>query len=294
MKVRITGFWPFATRLALYWLRRTGHRRSAVWAMMPAMFDPPSRTKPGLFVTGTDTDVGKTVVCCGIAAAMRERDRRLRLGVLKPFATGCRRDREGLVNEDAEALAHFADCRLPLDVINPIRFRAPMAPAVAAEMERQAVDWPALSRSLELLDERTDSLLVEGVGGLMVPLDPRNPRYMVGQLAASMGYPVLVVCRSGLGTLNHTAMTVELLRQAGCRVTGLVMNQYVADVAERASDPSLETNRQWLERLTGTKVIAVVPRGRSVQADKARLDPAVIHALGSVSWSDFMSPPGKW
>lgn len=218
----------------------------------------------------------------------------MRLGVLKPFATGCRRDREGLVNEDAEALAHFADCRLPLDVVNPIRFRAPMAPAVAAEQEGREVEWAALSRSLSLLDERTDALLVEGVGGLMVPLDPKNPRYMVGQLAATLGYPVLVVCRSGLGTLNHTVMTVELLRQAGCRVTGLVMNQYVADVAERASDPSLETNRLWLERLTGAKVFAVVPRGRSVQAGKGRLDPAVVHAVGTVDWLEMMSPPGKW
>ncbi|MEM1108044.1 MAG: dethiobiotin synthase [Planctomycetota bacterium] len=255
------------------------------------MFEVPVLTKPGLFVTGTDTEVGKTVVSCAIAAAIREQHRRTRLGVLKPFASGCRQDRDGLVNEDAEALAHFADCRLPMDVVNPIRFRTPVAPAAAAEIEKQPVDWSALSCSLSRLDEASDMVLVEGCGGLMVPLDPRNPRFMVGELAEAIGYPVVVVCRPNLGTLNHTLMTVELLRQAGCRVSGLVINGLDRDPVATAADPSIASNRDWLERLTGVKVLAALPKGRGVNPAAGKLDPGVIAAALEVNWLDVMRVP---
>ncbi|MEM6459449.1 MAG: dethiobiotin synthase [Planctomycetota bacterium] len=255
------------------------------------MFEPPALSKPGLFVTGTDTEVGKTVVCCAIAAAVRERHRRLRLGVCKPLASGCRRDAEGLINEDAEALARFADCRLPMDAVNPIRFRTPVAPAVAAELEDTPVDWGALRRGLATLDERCDAVLVEGVGGAMVPLDPRNPRWMVGELAAAIGYPLIVVCRAGLGTLNHTMMTVETLRRAGCQVSGLVMNRMTRDPEAAAADPSLASNRDWLERLTGVKVLATLPEGRAVAPGRGKLDPAVVAAAERVDWLDVMREP---
>ena len=109
--------------------------------------DPIHLRSRGLFITGTDTGVGKTVVTCALAWALR-RQGVARVGVCKPFATGCRRDREGLVSPDAEALAHFADCRLPLDVINPLRFAAPLAPAVAAEQAGLPTDFAPLRRSL--------------------------------------------------------------------------------------------------------------------------------------------------
>ncbi|MEM6334178.1 MAG: dethiobiotin synthase, partial [Planctomycetota bacterium] len=122
-------------------------------------------TKPGLFVTGTDTEVGKTVVACAIARALRltprvERGggaaRLARVGVCKPSASGCRREREGLVNEDAEALAHFADTDQPLDVVNPVRFKTPVAPAEAERLEGVATDWGAVRRSLEVIDAGCD------------------------------------------------------------------------------------------------------------------------------------------
>ncbi|MFW6059426.1 MAG: dethiobiotin synthase [Phycisphaeraceae bacterium] len=241
---------------------------------------------PGLFVTGTDTGVGKTVVTCAIAAALRRQMPKQRIGVCKPFSTGCRREREGLVNADAEALAHFADCRLPLSTINPIRFRPPLAPAVAAEATGETIDWQALARSLETLDHESDALLIEGVGGLLVPLDPKQPRLTVLDLAAALGYPVLVVARSLLGTLNHTAMTVRLLNEARLRVAGIVMNGYDADVAAN-DDPSILTNRRWLQRLTGADVLAVVPRvaPKAAQPEQAQLDAQIIDAVSMCDWS---------
>ncbi len=251
-----------------------------------------TRTTPGLFITGTDTGVGKTVITCAIASALRRQAPGIRLGVSKPFASGCRHDREGLVNEDAEALAHFADCKQPLEIINPIRFTAPLAPAVAAQESGESVDWQALSRGIGHMERASDALLVEGVGGLMVPLDPDRPRTTVLSLIVTLGYPVLIVTRAGLGTLNHTAMTAGLLKQAGCKIAGLVINGYIADPA-KAEDPSIAGNRVWLERMTGVKTLGVVPQVDPIgaQPEKGRLDPDILEAIELTYWPDVLGMP---
>lgn len=252
------------------------------------MLDSPPRLRcPGLFVTGTDTGVGKTVVTCALAAALREQGAR-RVGVMKPLSTGCRRDREGLVSEDAEALAFFADARHPLDVINPVRFQPPLAPAVAAEATGQSIDFREIWRNLAVIDAESDVMLVEGVGGAMVPIDPDRPRVTVLDLAAAVGYPVLVVARAGLGTLSHTALTVRALQSAGLRVTLIAMNGYEPDVA-RASDPSMASNRVWLEKLTGVKVLPIpqVPPDRA-NAARGVLDRDIIEAATMTWWPDVL------
>lgn len=241
---------------------------------------------PGLFVTGTDTGVGKTVVACAIAAALRVQRPGADIAVCKPFATGCRKERGELINDDAEALAHFADCRLPLDVINPIRFRDPLAPAVASQHKRVPIDWPALSRSLDQLEDYGDAMVVEGAGGVMVPLDPDQPKATWLETGC-FGLPAVVVARSGLGTLNHTAMTVKLLKQAKIRVAGVVMNGYEPDeAAAMADDPSRPGNRPWIERMTGAKVLALVPRlaDDAVRPAQGEIASAVLDAVAAVDW----------
>lgn len=251
---------------------------------------PPRLSRPGLFITGTDTGVGKTVVACAIAAALARGG--ARVGVCKPFATGCRRDREGLVSEDAEALAHWSDCRQPLEVINPVRHAPPVAPAVAAAMAREPVDLDAVARSLELLDAASDVVLVEGVGGAMVPIDPAHPRTTVLDLAAAIGYPVAVVCRAGLGTLNHTALTVRALRSADCRVAGSVINGYEPD-ASRSADPSMSTNRSWLEKMNRLTVLATVPAcpAAEVAPHRGLLPAAVLEAVALCYWPEVLASP---
>ncbi len=241
---------------------------------------------PGLFVTATDTGVGKTVVACAIAWAMRQQRPGAQLAVCKPVASGCRRDRSGLVHEDAEALAYFSDCRLPLDVINPIRFREPLAPAVAAEQLGVAMDWAAVERSLNELATYGQAMIVEGAGGVMVPLDPAKPRATWLETGL-FGLPAVVVARCGLGTLNHTAMTVRLLREAGITVAGVVMNGYEADEAvAMAADPSRPGNARWIERMTGAKVLALVPQveGGAVLPGQGVISPAVLDAVSRVDW----------
>lgn len=240
-------------------------------------------THPGLFITATDTDAGKTVVTCAIAAALRSAG--VKVGVCKPIATGCRHEREGLVNADAEALAHFADCRLPLDVINPVRYHPPLAPAVAAEKAKKPVDFGAIADSLRRLDGEHDVLLVEGIGGIMVPLDEQRT---VLDLAAMIGYPILVVTRPGLGTLNHTALTCSAIVRRGLCLAGLVINGYNPEPPEY--DPAIDDNPLWLAKQNHTKVLATIPRADDVIPHEARLPPAVLDAANACDWLRVCKP----
>ncbi|TVQ32655.1 MAG: dethiobiotin synthase [Phycisphaeraceae bacterium] len=262
---------------------------------------------PGLFITGTDTGVGKTVAACLIADQFRRQTLevapRSRIGVFKPIATGCRREREGLVSDDAEQLAHAADFDPDvgnLALINPIRFRPPLAPAAALEkLGRSArLEVDEIDASLRRLDERCAAIVVEGIGGVMVPLARSESRgggrkgrgqcETVLDLMAAIGYPVVVVCRAGLGTLNHTAMTVRLIREAGLTLAGLVMNGYDPE----STDESMQSNRAWLARQNQTSVLATLPgwtgTGRSRKAihwDVRAIDPALREAIDSCDFA---------
>ncbi|MBI1374799.1 MAG: dethiobiotin synthase [Phycisphaera sp.] len=234
-------------------------------------------TKPGLFITATDTEVGKTVVTCAVAAVLRRNG--FKVGVCKPIASGCRHDREGLVSEDAEALAHFADCRLPLDAINPVRYHVPLAPAEAAERESRPVDDAAIAESLQRLDAAHDVVLVEGIGGVMVPLDDTRT---VLDLAVAVGYPVVVATRSTLGTLNHTALTCKVIREAGLRLAGIVINRYHPDTTDLAE----QSNARWLAKQNRTKVLATIPDAPGVRPERAELPGEVIDAVDVIDWRD--------
>gem|GEM_PF-154415 len=248
--------------------------------VMPIPPDLHRPATPGLFITGTDTNVGKTVVACLIADQWRRHGSTgaglSTLGVLKPFATGCRRDREGLVSPDAEQLAHAAHFDPDigdLDLITPIRFRAPLTPAAAVEHESPgaSIDWPAIDRSLRRLDDRCDQIIVEGVGGILAPLeqlDRNHAPITVVDLARAIGYPIVVVSRAGLGTLNHTALTCQAVRNAGLSLAGVVINGYEPD----AVDLSFQTNRQWIARQNRTRILATLPGRSTATGVESRLD----------------------
>jgi dethiobiotin synthetase len=269
-------------------MERDGTRRAGI--LTHALPIGPRARRPGLFVTGTDTGVGKTVVSCAIASDLRQSG--LRVGVCKPMATGCRSERGELINDDAEALAHFADCRMSLDVINPVRFASPVAPAVAAEETGQAIDYEAIGRSITQLDAHHDVLVIEGAGGVLVPIDGRDVSLTMLDLMVTMDFPVVVVVRPVLGTLNHTAMTVTLLRQAGLRVAGLVINGFEPDVA-RQQDASVSSNRRWLERMNHVPVLATLPMCEpgTVEPAKGLISGAVLESASLTRWADVVLPP---
>jgi dethiobiotin synthetase len=229
-------------------------------------------TIPGLFVTGTDTEVGKTIVAGAIADWFRRQ--RLRVAVCKPMATGCVRRREGLVSEDAEFLAHCADAKFPLDVICPQRWVEPLAPAVAAERAGEPLDWENVNRSLTAMSAASDVMIVEGVGGLMTPLDPQHT---VRDMIDWLGLPVVIVARPGLGTINHTLLTINALREIGANVAGVVINRYPAESASIAE----ESNPRAIEKWGKTSVLCVTP---AETIHRPKLPPGIIAAIDRVDW----------
>jgi dethiobiotin synthetase len=222
---------------------------------------------PGLFVTATDTGVGKTVIASAIANWFHRRG--YRVGVCKIAATGCARCSEQLVSEDAESLSQAVGLRHSSEIICPIRYAEPLAPAVAAQRAGVPLDWPLLQASLDTLVSQSDVMIVEGVGGVMVPMDDRH---MVLDVASWLGLPTIVVARAGLGTINHTLLSVNALRGAGVLVAGGVINRY--PVGE--PDAAMETNPAVIERWGRVPVLCRVPEMR-VPTDP---DPAI----ESVNW----------
>lgn len=171
--------------------------------------------RSGLFVTGTDTGVGKTVVACALARSLRGAG--IDLGVMKPCETGV--GPEGPL--DARALRHAAGCDDAIEEVCPQSFVLPAAPSVAAQVEGRSVDLERVRAAAKTLAARHDFLLVEGAGGWLVPI---APAFSMADLAGELGFPVLVVARARLGTINHTLLTVEAIERRGLRLAGVVVN----------------------------------------------------------------------
>jgi dethiobiotin synthetase len=209
----------------------------------------------GIFITGTDTGVGKTFLGAGIAGFLRSRG--IDVGAMKPAETGCRTRGSELVPHDARTLLRASGTGDPIDMVNPCRFRAPLAPLVAAEREGTRVDVRRIMSAYRKIMMRHDFVIVEGAGGIMVPLT-RRMSYL--DLAAEMGLPVLIVARPGLGAINHTVLTVMALRSRQIPVSAVVVNHRSRarkGIAER-------TNPSVIERLTGVGVISLVCGGGNI------------------------------
>jgi dethiobiotin synthetase len=210
----------------------------------------------GLFVTGTDTGVGKTVVAASVCAALAARGERV--AAFKPVVTGLD-DEPGEFGHDHELLASAANAGQGPEDVAPYLFGPPLSPHFAAELAGERIE-PA--RLLEAA--RAHALLVcEGVGGLLVPI---TTGYLVRDLAIDLELPVLVAARTGLGTINHTLLTVEAARTAGLRVAGVVMTPWPADPA-----PIERSNCETIQRLAAVPVSGLPPtdRGRLAEAGAA-------------------------
>lgn len=235
---------------------------------------------PGLFITGTDTGVGKTMVTGAIAEQLARQGKAV--GVFKPIATGCQVRREGLVSSDAEFLAHCCDSGFSLEQINPIRYHRDLAPSVAAEMSQKPIDWQALQLAYQYQGQNSDFVLVEGIGGVMVPL---SKDYMVLDLMQDMALGVLIVARNQLGTINHTLLTIDACRNRGLKVVGVVFNQYHPDGADLAQ----ETNARVIQETSGVSVLAVIPYDENSSVEKGKLGSEVIAATALVKWEEYLT-----
>jgi len=233
-----------------------GPRRPSTTSTSPTR---PDRSLRGLFVTGTDTGVGKTVVAAAICAALRARGERV--AAFKPVVTGLDEPVDPAWPPDHELLA-AATGGAP-EQVAPYRFGPAASPHLAAELSRQWIHPPTLLAAARLAGE-AGPLIVEGVGGLLVPL---TADYAVADFAAELGLPLVVVARPGLGTINHTLLTLEAARTRELRVAAVVMTPWPAEpsAVERS-------NRQTIECLGRCPVagLARVARGdRSLLATAA-------------------------
>lgn len=219
----------------------------------------------GLLVTATDTGVGKTAVASALILAARRSG--LDVGAMKPAESGCNRGPDGaLIPADALLLQGAAGGADPLDLICPYRLEAPLAPGIAAAREGVEIDLGEIERCYRLLERRhPHGIVVEGAGGLLVPIDPAFST--VADLALALGLPTVVVARSGLGTINHTALTVEALATRGIECRGVILNAAEGDTEQAAAD-----NAKAIERLVDVPVLACLPHLPSVsQAERASI-----------------------
>lgn len=174
----------------------------------------------GLFVTGTDTEVGKTVVAAAVCAALAARGKRV--AAFKPVVTGLDED-PGDWPRDHELLASVANAGQSPDDVAPLRFGPAVSPHLAAELAGTTIEPHALVRAARAAGERADVLVCEGVGGLMVPL---TTGYLIRDFALDLQLPVLIAARPGLGTISHSLMSVDVARTAGLEVAAVVLTPW--------------------------------------------------------------------
>lgn len=204
----------------------------------------------GIFILGTDTDVGKTVVTAGLACAFRARG--IRVGVMKPVASGCIAYGDMRVSEDIVFLMEAARNEYT-SLSSPIRLKEPLAPSVAAEIEGTEIDVSKILRAYRQLGRQYDTILVEGVGGLCVPV---RDDYFVSDLIRDLGLPVIIVGRIGLGTINHTLLTIEALRSRGITIAGVVLN----GLDPQSKSLAEATNPSVIEKLGAVRLLGVLPQ----------------------------------
>lgn len=217
-----------------------------------------SKLVNGVFVTGTDTDCGKTIIAGGIARALLRKG--LNVGVMKPAATWGEPSRvpgsrSRWISEDALHLRQAAATSDALELINPFCYKAALAPWPAARQEKKTVDVNRIMTAYRELCRRHTYMVVEGVGGLMVPL---KRDFFVTDLIVRMHLPAIVVAHPDLGTLNHTLLTVNALKAAGIPLAGVVINNWKGKTRAEVTNPHV------LSRILDRRVLVVPHQPRFV------------------------------
>jgi dethiobiotin synthetase len=206
----------------------------------------------GVFVAGTDTGVGKSILAAAICAGLAARGERV--AAFKPVVTGIDEEPEEFPR-DHELLASVANVGQTPEQVSPRRFGPPLSPHYAAELAGVAIEPPELVAHARAQAELADVLVAEGVGGLLVPL---TPGYLIRDLALDLELPLVIAARPGLGTINHTLLTLEAARAAGLKPVGVVMTPWPE------GDDMARSNRSTVERIGDVRVSvlpSVAPEG---------------------------------
>lgn len=217
------------------------------------------------FIAGTDTGVGKTHATCALLHAMRAKQNHV-CG-MKPVASGCVETPDGLHNDDALALQAASSAPMPYEWINPVALREPLSPHLAAAHEGVEIRLAALYEAFERLRGMHDGVLVEGVGGWLVPL---SRSLLACDIARQWQLPVILVVGLRLGCINHALLSVRAIATDGCRLAGWIGNRI--DPGMDAVEENIDTLRQLLP----APCLGVLPYGTSPQAAAAHLDLTLI------------------
>jgi dethiobiotin synthetase len=194
----------------------------------------------GIFITGTDTEVGKTLIAASLVVALQ--DRGIDVGVMKPLESGALCFESAPIPRDAFYLKEIAGVQDDLDLINPYCFQAPLAPGVAAEQEGVEVDLQRIKEAYEELKRRHQFMVVEGAGGLLVPIANGT---LLPELIKVFDLPLLLVARSSLGTINHALLSLLYCQREGLEVVGIVINKSTPD-----ADPAEASNPRYITQFS--------------------------------------------
>lgn len=204
----------------------------------------------GIFITATDTGVGKTFVSAGIASALKNRG--INTGVMKPVHTGCRQKSGKLIPEDTLYLMKAASIDDPIELVTPYMFREPVAPSVAAEKTNTVISVEKIIKSYKALCRHHEYMIVEGIGGIMVPI--KNGIY-VADLIKKLDLPAIIITRPDLGTINHTLLTIDYMKNRKIQIKGVVINH----TTKRKKTLAEKTCSGTIEKHSGIAVIGVIP-----------------------------------
>ncbi|MBE9532690.1 MAG: dethiobiotin synthase [Proteobacteria bacterium] len=200
-----------------------------------------------LFVTGTDTEVGKTRISVALIELLQEQGKRV--ACMKPIASGCEQTAQGLRNGDALALMQQVDVQLDYETINPYAFEPAIAPHIAAQKAGVKIDLNHIKQLFQQIKSQADSVIVEGAGGWLVPL---NEQQTMADLAVELGLPVVLVVDIRLGCINHALLTVAAIKQSG-----LVLKAWVAN--QRADNEQATEIINTLQQAISAPCIGIVP-----------------------------------
>jgi dethiobiotin synthetase len=213
----------------------------------------------GVFVTATDTGVGKTVLAAAICAALAEKGEKV--AAFKPVVTGLEEEPDEWPR-DHELLARVATIRQEPSDVAPLSFGPPVSPHLAAEMAGESIEPHELAAAARKAGDEADAVICEGVGGLLVPL---TPGYLVRDLAVELDLPLVIAARPGLGTINHTLLTIEAARAVGLDVAAVVITPWPAE-----PDEMVRSNKQTIEQFGQVNVVPLLETDPDSLAEAGR------------------------
>lgn len=210
----------------------------------------------GIFITGTDTNVGKTVIAAGLAGALKNKGHSI--GVMKSIQSGAGIRNGKLYSPDAELMTKVIENKDEMELICPYLLKEAMAPGIAAEIEGINIDIDTIKNIYIELEKRYDFVIVEGAGGIAVPV---KKRFLISDLIKYIDIPAIIVAYAGLGTINHTVLTIEYARKSGIKIIGIIINNYIGGSVE-------DKNPGIINELTGIPILGIIPNDPSICSEK--------------------------